>query len=200
MEQGGVAADQIEIVSLWLQLSPAFGTLWAYCSLRGVVPIECWSWTNFREPKEMFWCDLRIYALTVANGRAADAMIDTRSEQPRPRSWANKEYYSKLAENFKTFGRRNTTPENRRSIMRYRSTESRSVAAFVPIWRNLCICRICPNLKESLHVPHLSQFEGISACAAFVPIWRNFCMCRICPNLKESLTGAQVHGFNRSIL
>ena len=100
MEQGGVAADQIEIVSLWLQLSPASGTLWAYCSLRGVVPIECWSWTNFREPKEMFWCDLRIHALTVASDRATDAMIDTRREQPRPRSWANEEYDSKLAEKF----------------------------------------------------------------------------------------------------
>ena len=105
MEQGGVAADQIEIVSLRLQLLPASDTLWAYCSLRGVVPIECWSWTNFREPKEMFWCDLRIHALTVASDRATDAMIDTRSEQPRPRSWANEEYDSKLAENFKTFGK-----------------------------------------------------------------------------------------------
>ena len=36
--------------------------------------------------------------------------------------------------------------------MRYRCTESRSVAAFVPIRKNLCICRICPNLKESLHL------------------------------------------------
>ena len=162
MEQGGVAADQIEIVSLRLQLLPASDTLWAYCSLRGVVPIECWSWTNFREPKEMFWCDLRIYALTVANGRAADAMIDTRSEQPRPRSWANKEYYSKLAENLKLSAEetRHQKPQKRHALQVHRIPKR---------------CRICPNSKESLHLPHLSQFEGIS-------------------------TSAQVHGFYRSLL